>query len=106
MIDDGLDPQTALERPRWCLEALDIPPAAAAAVDSERRPASAHVLALEEGIPPATVQALEALGHPVRVVGGWQRGLFGDGQIIRRDPASGVLWGGSDPRKDGRTAGF
>ena len=28
-------------------------------------------------------------------------GNFGGGQIIQRDPASGVLCGGSDPRADG-----
>jgi hypothetical protein len=32
---------------------------------------------------------------------GFRGKLFGRGQIIRRDPASGVLWAGSDPRVDG-----
>jgi gamma-glutamyltranspeptidase len=34
------------------------------------------------------------------------RNVFGDGQIIRRDAESGVLFGGSDPRKDGQVAAF
>jgi gamma-glutamyltranspeptidase/glutathione hydrolase len=34
------------------------------------------------------------------------RGNFGGGQIIAIDPASGVLLGGSDPRKDGCAIGF
>ena len=46
------------------------------------------------------------LGHVIRPVSGTGRGAFGDGQIIRRDPASGALYGGSDPRKDGLTAAF
>ena len=50
--------------------------------------------------------ALATLGHNVRPISGSARGLFGDGQIIRRDAETGVLLGGSDPRKDGQTAGY
>jgi gamma-glutamyltranspeptidase/glutathione hydrolase len=35
---------------------------------------------------------------------GWRRTLFGRGQIILRDPDTGVLTGGSDPRADGLAA--
>ena len=34
------------------------------------------------------------------------RALFGRGQIILRDPATGVLCGGSDPRADGCAMGL
>jgi gamma-glutamyltranspeptidase/glutathione hydrolase len=44
---------------------------------------------------------LAEMGHPVEMVGGHGRALFGRGQVILRDPVSGVLWGGSDPRADG-----
>jgi gamma-glutamyltranspeptidase/glutathione hydrolase len=90
MIDDDLNPQEALDRPRFCL--LD------GANDSE--------LALEDGIPVATMSALAALGHRVRPVSGEGRGTFGDGHIIRRDAETGVLFGGSDPRKDGLTVAY
>jgi len=90
MLDDQLNPQEALDRPRFCL--LD------GSGDS--------VVALEEGIPVATMARLAELGHNVRPVSGSGRGVFGDGHIIRRDPESGVLYGGSDPRKDGLMAGF
>jgi gamma-glutamyltranspeptidase/glutathione hydrolase len=90
MVDDDLNPQEALNRPRFCLEA--------GTADS--------TLALEDGIPPATMDKLAKLGHHVRPVAGRERGIFGDGQIIRRDPATGVLLGGSDPRKDGLVAAF
>ncbi len=90
MIDDDLNPQETLNRPRFCLED--------GTGDS--------VLALEEGIPVATMARLAELGHQVRPVSGRGRGVFGDGQIIRRDAETGVLFGGSDPRKDGLTAGF
>ena len=90
MLDDDLNPQEALNRPRWCLEAGT----------------GESMLALEDGIPVATMARLAELGHPVRPVTGRARGLFGDGQIIRRDADTGVLYGGSDPRKDGLTAAF
>ena len=90
MIDDDLNPQETLNRPRFCLE------------DGT----GGSVLALEDGIPSDTMKRLAALGHQVRPVSGRERGLFGDGQIIRRDAETGVLFGGSDPRKDGLTAAF
>lgn len=90
MLDDDLNPQEALNRPRFCL------------MDGT----SDSVLALEDGIPVKTMARLAELGHRVRPVAGRGRGLFGDGQIIRRDPQTGVLYGGSDPRKDGLTAAF
>lgn len=90
MIDDDLNPQEALDRPRFYLMA--------GAPDG--------VLALEEGIPVATMARLAALGHNVRPVSGRERAVFGGGQIIRRDAETGVLFGGSDPRKDGLAAAF
>ncbi len=59
------------------------------------------MLALEEGIPVEVMARLAEMGHPVRPVSGMGRALFGRGQVILRDPASGVLTGGSDPRADG-----
>lgn len=85
LLDDGLDPQAALDRPRLCLTEA-----------SAESP-----LALETGIPPETAEQLSDMGHAVQVIEGQQRALFGRGQIILRDPESGVLAGGSDPRADG-----
>jgi gamma-glutamyltranspeptidase/glutathione hydrolase len=90
MVDDDLNPQEALNRPRFCLE------------DGT----GASVLALEEGLPVSAMARLAELGHRVRPASGRGRGVFGDGQIIRRDADTGVLFGGSDPRKDGLTAAF
>jgi gamma-glutamyltranspeptidase/glutathione hydrolase len=90
MLDDNLNPQESLDRPRWCL------------VDGN----GDSVLAIEEGIPVATMSRLAELGHRIQPVSGASRNVFGDGHIIRRDPESGVLYGGSDPRKDGLTAAF
>lgn len=90
MVDDGLNPQEALDRPRWCL------------TDGT----AGSVLALEEGFDFKTLAALADKGHTVRPVSGQGRALFGSGQIIRRNPDTGVLFGGSDPRKDGLVAAY
>ncbi len=90
MVNDDLDPQAALDRPRLCLE--------------EGRPGAS--VALEEGIPLPVMAALALMGHTVRPVVGFERSLFGRGQIITRDPATGVLCAGSDPRADGCAMGF
>jgi gamma-glutamyltranspeptidase/glutathione hydrolase len=85
LVDDGLDPQAVLDRPRFCIE------------DGR----SGGRIALEEGIPQQAYAGLEAMGHPVYSVSGFKRAVFGRGQIIVRDRDSGALWGGSDPRADG-----
>ncbi len=85
LADDGLDPQAALDRPRFCIG------------DGT----AGGRVSLEEGIPAITVARLAEMGHPVDVVTGHDRALFGRGQIIVRDPETGVLCGGSDPRADG-----
>lgn len=81
---DGLDPQSALDLPRFCLE------------DGN----SSDDVALEEGIPLPVMSALAEMGHPVRPVSGWGRALFGRGQVILHD-SGGALSAGSDPRADG-----
>ena len=58
-------------------------------------------VALEEGMSAQVVSALEKMGHPVYTVSGYDRSLFGRGQVILRDPETGVLCAGSDPRGDG-----
>lgn len=61
---------------------------------------------MEAGISPDVVARLAAMGHPVEMVSGYERALFGRGQIITRDPQTGVLCGGSDPRADGCALGY
>jgi gamma-glutamyltranspeptidase/glutathione hydrolase len=85
LVDDGLDPQSALDQPRFCIEAA----VAGSTVD------------LEHGIPGSSVQDLASRGHTVRELRGWERAVFGRGQIILRDPQTGLLTGGSDLRADG-----
>jgi gamma-glutamyltranspeptidase/glutathione hydrolase len=85
LVDDRLDPQAALDRPRFCID------------DGT----AGGRVALEEGISPNVLTGLENIGHSVYSVSGQARALFGRGQIIRRDAETGVLCGGSDPRADG-----
>ena len=85
LVDDGLDPQAALDQPRFCID-----------VDE-----AGSRVALEEGIPPETISGLQKMGHPIYSVSGYERALFGRGQVILRDPVTGVLSAGSDPRADG-----
>jgi gamma-glutamyltranspeptidase/glutathione hydrolase len=88
LVDDGLNPQAALDRLRFCIE-------------PERDGGTVALVALEEGFPAEALAGLATMGHQVSIVAGMERSLFGRGQIIYRDPSSGVLWGGSDPRADG-----
>jgi gamma-glutamyltranspeptidase/glutathione hydrolase len=90
LADDGLDPQAALDRPRFCITSG----------------APAGQVALEEGIPVPVMSQLAMMGHTVMPVSGQARATFGRGQIILRDPQSGVLSAGSDPRADGCTMSF
>ncbi|KAG4072389.1 hypothetical protein HA402_004321 [Bradysia odoriphaga] len=62
---------------------------------------------IEDGIPIETVRILEKIGHQQpTLVTGWDRTDFGTGQIIVRNPVTGVLCAGSDPRNDGHAIGF
>ena len=90
LLDDGLNPQEALNRPRWMV--------------ADGQPNGD--LLLEEGIPVKAMAALAVKGHRVRPVTGFGRRVFGRGQIILRDAESGVLRGGSEPRADGLVAAF
>jgi gamma-glutamyltranspeptidase / glutathione hydrolase len=59
-------------------------------------------LAVESGIPESVCAALRARGHVLHD----GRGLMGGYQAVRINPDTGVLQGGSDPRKDGMAAGW
>jgi len=85
LIDDQLDPQAALDRPRFIIQ------------DGT----AGGPIGLEQGIPQDVIGKLNKMGHTTEEISGYARAIFGRGQVIVRDPESGVLWGGSDPRADG-----
>ncbi|MCP4657468.1 MAG: gamma-glutamyltransferase [bacterium] len=72
------------------------------AIDAPRLTSRATypTLQLESRYPPATVKALAALGHDVELFQAWDL-YFGGVQAIARDPASGLLTGAADRRRDG-----
>ncbi|MFD2331304.1 gamma-glutamyltransferase family protein [Cohnella sp. GCM10020058] len=82
-IDFGLHPQAALDAPRW-------------------QWTGGRTVLVEPGFPAAAAQALARLGHDIRFA--LDGGSFGRGQMIWRDPATGVLCGGTDSRTDGTIA--
>jgi gamma-glutamyltranspeptidase/glutathione hydrolase len=89
MIDRSLDPQSALDAPRWQIHDGD---------------PSAPLL-LEDGCPQELRAELERRGHETRIVTGKERATFGLGQIIALG-ADRLRWSGSDPRGDGHAGGF
>jgi gamma-glutamyltranspeptidase / glutathione hydrolase len=82
LLDYGMDPQEALDFPRVFFED--------------------DALYAESGIPGPTLEALSQMGHKVITRGD----PWGGGQIVVRDPATDLLIGGSDPRKDGFAIGY
>ncbi|MCB9006855.1 MAG: gamma-glutamyltransferase [Ardenticatenaceae bacterium] len=85
MIDFGMDPQTALDAPRfnWLKD---------------------KQVALETAVSDEIRQNLQQRGHEL-----WEKGKplhYGGGQVIVRQPDSGVLIAGSEPRNDGTAVGW
>lgn len=91
----GMNPQQALDAPRICVGAGM--PDKGGVLDM--------TVFLEEGIDDNVVKELQRLGHQVQILHGYNRSMFGRGQIIRRhvdDPLGKVVYSaGSDPRGDG-----
>ncbi len=89
LVDHGMEPQPALNALRFMV--------------------SQDSVALEEGVSPEVVRGLERRGHHIQVIAGPARGIaggFGGAQLIQRDRDTGVLWGASEPRKDGAAVGW
>jgi len=82
-IDFLLDPQANLDAPRW-------------------RWMEGRNVIVENHFPIPLARALQSRGHDVLFSS--DTSLFGRGQMIQRDPKSGVLTGGTEPRADGIVA--
>lgn len=91
MVAGGMDPQQAIDLPRFCI------------ADGTRD----GKIFLEGGIDDAVLTELKEKGHDLEVnVVGHDRSLFGRAQIIKRDRNTGVYWAGSDGRADGCAIGY
>lgn len=93
MLAFKYNPQAALDAPRICIGA-GMP---------DQGDVQDRTVYLEEGISESVRKELVAMGHQAEYVRGYQRGLFGRGQVIRshREEGMYVYSAGSDPRADG-----
>lgn len=86
----GLEPQAAIELPRWVL--------------GRTWGLASDSLKLEARFPSSTIAALRALGHEVELLADWDESVGHAGALIRHD--DGLLIGGFDPRSNGAVAAF
>jgi len=93
-VDFGMNPQQVAEAPRWSSFPGASPPGIG----------KPYELQVEDRFGEATLKALGSRGHNVTTVGDW--GIGGAVQMIVRDPGSGILLGGSDPRAEGVALGY
>jgi gamma-glutamyltranspeptidase / glutathione hydrolase len=92
LLDLGMDPQSAVEAPRWSHQP-GTPP----------RHELPEQLRMEEGFDPQVIDDLRRLGHKVFVVDRWS---FGSAKVIVRDPDTGAWLAGADPRREGYAFGW
>ncbi len=93
LIDGRLDVQQAVAQPRWQIWPATYPAEVGAPAE----------LRVEDRIGDEAIADLEARGHTVVRLGPW--GARGAVQLIARDPETGVLAAGSDPRSEGLALG-
>ena len=98
LVDFHHNPQQALDMPRFCLN-ID-------AGDGVGAVDPGGEVFIEEGIDFETMAALRRKGHRISPISGWERCIFGGGQVILRQSDDGVLIAGSDSRKDGCAMGW
>lgn len=85
MIDFGMNPQTALDAPRW-------------------QWFGEKTIGVEPELGAAILKDLQNKGHDASAA--TDPTIYGRGQIIIRDPATGVLCGGTEKRIDGTIAAY
>ena len=94
LIDFQLPVQQAIEAPRFSLDAEP----------NFYRPGAEVTVQIESRMPAATIEALKAMGHKVRVGPGW--GSIGHMQTIKIDLVTGTITAGGDPRRTGYAMGY
>jgi gamma-glutamyltranspeptidase / glutathione hydrolase len=92
VVDFGMNPQEAVEAPRW-LHGFTIPGA------------PPDVLNVEGRIGAEAIAGLQARGHQVKAHAAFTQ-MMGSVQAIVIDPRTRALWGGGDPRADGVALGY
>lgn len=92
LVDLQMDPQSAVEAPRWSHQP-GTPP----------RDQLPEALRLEQGYDPATIEELRKKGHQISIVDRWS---FGSAKVIVRDRENDCWLGGADPRRVGYALGW
>ena len=94
LIDFQLPVQQAIEAPRFSLNAEP----------NFYKPGAEITVSIESRVATATLDALKAMGHKLRVQPGW--GSIGHMQTIKIDPVTGTITAGGDPRRTGYAMGY
>ena len=92
LVDLRMDPQSAVEAPRWSHQP-GTPP----------RDQLPEALRMEAGFDAETLDGLRRRGHQVTLVDRWS---FGSAKVIVRDRENGCWMGGADPRRVAYALGY
>jgi gamma-glutamyltranspeptidase / glutathione hydrolase len=92
LVDLKMDPQSAVEAPRWSHQP-GTPP----------RDQLPEQLRMEAGFEPDVIESLRKRGHPVSIVDRWS---FGSAKVIVRETETGTYMAGADPRRGGYAIGY
>ena len=91
MVAGNMDPQSAIDFPRFCIA-------------DGTQGGEVHI---EDGVQEKELEDLLRRGQNLRThVRGYGRAVMGRAQIIKKNRETGVLWAGSDGRSDGCAIGF
>jgi gamma-glutamyltranspeptidase/glutathione hydrolase len=92
ILDLGMDPQAAVEEPRWSHQP-GTPP----------RDQLPEQLRMEADFDPQVIDGLSRHGHKVSVVDRWS---FGSAKVIVKDGNTGTWMAGADPRREAYALGW
>jgi len=94
LIDFDLPVQQAVEAPRFAVDAAP----------NFYKTGAEMTIEIENRVPAATIDALKAMGHKVRILNGW--GSLGHMQAIRFDLKNGTMMAAGDPRRTAYAMGY
>jgi len=90
VLDRGLGPQAAVEQPRFLINRKQFPP---------RLPPIPSRVLYEDVIPRRVVEEMRAFGHRLEPIGLKGELVMGYASVAVRDPKTGTVKGGADPRR-------
>ncbi len=96
VLDRGLGPQEAVEQPRFLIGRKQFPP---------RQPPVPSRILYEDVIPRKVIEDMRAYGHRLEPIGLKGELVMGYASVAVRDPNTGVVRGGADPRRSHQARG-